>query len=347
MRVLELKAFGRLAVEEREQPRPGYGEILVDIVATGICGSDIHGYTGENGRRVPGQVMGHETVGRVAAVGDGVTMGLEVGAPVTFNPLLPCRGCEACSAGQEQHCPQRRVIGVAPDIVAAFAEQVSVPAANIVPLSEKTPILYGALIEPFAVAFHAVRRARIGEGRKVLVIGGGPIGQSVILAALKEGAAEVLVSEMDPVRRELCARLGATPIDPEEGPLSAQVQRICGVLADTTIDAVGISLTMAEALNATRFGGTICLVGMGAQELVIDAYRISTEEREIVGSFCYSDQDFRDAAAWVDQGSPLLGELISREVGLEEADKAFAGLAAGDGTAGKVLVRMDSGRRCG
>ena len=343
MRALELKDFGKLEVVDRQQPTAGPNEVLINIVATGICGSDIHGYTGENGRRHPGQVMGHESVGRIAALGPGTEdAGLTVNQPVTFNPLISCNSCEACLAGQQQHCPDRTVIGVNPALVSAFAEQLAVPVANVVPLSPETPIVYGALIEPLAVAFHAVRRARISAGQKVLVIGGGPIGQSVILAAIQEGAAQVLVSEMDPERRALCERLGATSIDPVSAPVDEQVRAAFGSLADTTVDAVGIKPTIATALTSTKFGGVVSLVGMGSPELVFDAYRVSTEEREIVGSFCYSNQDFRDAAAWVDQGSPVLAELISREVPLEDADAAFAGLAAADGTAGKVLVRLDS-----
>jgi threonine dehydrogenase-like Zn-dependent dehydrogenase len=345
MRVLELKDFGKLVVVDREGPAAGPDEVLIDVIATGICGSDVHGYTGENGRRQPGQVMGHESVGRIAALGAGTdNAGLAVGQPVTFNPLISCNNCEACDAGQQQHCPERTVIGVNPFIVSAFAEQLAVPVGNVVALSPGTPIVYGALIEPLAVAFHAVRRARIGAGQKVLVIGGGPIGQSVVLAAIQEGAAQVLVSEMDSERRALCGRLGATPLDPLTAPVEDQVRAAFGSLADTTVDAVGIKPTIATALNATKFGGVVSLVGMGSPELVFDAYRVSTEEREIVGSFCYNNQDFRDAAAWVDQGSPVLAELISREVSMEDADAAFAGLAAADGTAGKVLVRLDSTR---
>jgi threonine dehydrogenase-like Zn-dependent dehydrogenase len=343
MRALELKEFGKLEVVNRDRPSAGHNEVLINVVATGICGSDIHGYTGENGRRRPGQVMGHESVGRIAALGPGTEgAGLTVNQPVTFNPLISCNDCDACLAGQQQHCPDRTVIGVNPAIVSAFAEQLTVPIANVVPLSPETPIVYGALIEPLAVAFHAVRRARVAAGQKVLVIGGGPIGQSVILAAFQEGAAQVLVSEMDPERRALCQRLGATPIDPMIAPVDGQVRTAFGSLADTTVDAVGIKPTIATALNSTKFGGVVSLVGMGSPELVFDAYRVSTEEREIVGSFCYNNQDFRDAAAWVDQGSPVLAELISREVPMKDADAAFAGLAAADGTAGKVLVRLDS-----
>lgn len=343
MRVLELKDYNQLVIADRNEPEAGPDEVVVKIVATGICGSDIHGYTGDNGRRHLGQVMGHETVGYISSFGsEAGNADLRVGQPVTFNPLISCNHCEACTSGNQQHCPDRTIIGVNPAIVSAFAELVVVPAPNIVPLDPSIPIVYGALIEPLAVAFHAARRARIGCSQNVLVIGGGPIGQSVILAALQEGAARVLVSERDPARRALCERLGAHPLDPSTEPLPEQVRKELGSLADATVDAVGIAATIGDALNSTRYGGLISLVGMGSPQLVFNAYQVSTEEREIVGSFCYNNQDFKDAAAWVDQGSPLLAELISREVTMEEADAAFAGLAAADGTAGKVLVRLDS-----
>jgi threonine dehydrogenase-like Zn-dependent dehydrogenase len=151
MRALVLRKMGELVLEERDDPAPGDGEVLLRVVATGICGSDIHGYTGANGRRVPGQVMGHEAVGTVAALGPGSEgSGLHVGQPATFNPVVvPIEDAEAF-AGREQHSANKTVIGVAPEISAAFADYVVVPARNVVPLPEDMPIERGALVEPLA-----------------------------------------------------------------------------------------------------------------------------------------------------------------------------------------------------
>jgi threonine dehydrogenase-like Zn-dependent dehydrogenase len=259
---------------------------------------------------------------------------------VTFNPLIACGRCEACAAGQQQHCGQRRVIGVDPTIVSAFAERISVPAVNVVPLSPDIPVIFGALVEPLAVALHAVRRGDVAPDDSVLVMGGGPIGQSVILAARRAGAVRIVVSEPDPERRALCERLGAVGIDPAHGGVREQVIGIWGAAASVAIDAVGISPTMASALAATKFGATVVLVGMGAPALEIPAFGVSTEERTVVGSFCYTDDQFREAAAWVNEGGGVFAELITREVAIDAADAAFAGLAAGDGTPGKVLVRF-------
>jgi threonine dehydrogenase-like Zn-dependent dehydrogenase len=343
MQALVLKDFGLMAIEELPTAVAAQGEVLLKIAATGICGSDIHGYTGENGRRVAGQVMGHESVGTVAAVGPGVeSKKFPLGQAATFNPVLVSSEDAIAYSGREQHAPGKRVIGVAPELISSFAQYVSVPQENVVLLSETMPIVYGALIEPLAVALHAVRRSGVAPSDSLLIIGGGPIGQSVVLAARSEGITTIVVSEVDATRRSLCEQLGAEVIDPLAGPLADQVVAAFGSLADVTIDAVGISVTVNSALDATKLGGAVCLVGMGARRLDTDAYGITTEERTVIGSFTYSKKDFQDAATWVTQGAPELQYLISREVSLAEAPAAFAALAAQDGTPGKVIVRLDS-----
>ena len=341
MKALVLDDFGTMSVRERQKPVAERDQILVEIVATGICGSDIHGFTGENGRRVPGQVMGHETVGVVAECGPETGQyGFSVGDVVTFNPVVVPAEQAATFAGREQHCPDKYVIGVAHDVIAAFAQFVAVPARNVVALDKDMPIDFGALIEPLAVGVHAVRRVGVGPGSSVLVIGGGPIGQSVVLAARMEGATDIVVSEVDPGRRALCARLGAETLDPAGGPLPDRVEAILGGPAKVAIDAVGIGATVAGALESVELGGAVCLVGMGTPQFALDAYSVSTGERSLVGSFTYSAEDFRDAARFVSSAPPEVGELISRRVPLDDGPRAFTDLAAGDGTAGKVLVML-------
>lgn len=339
MKALVLNDFRDLRVEERPQPEATPGDVLVRIIATGICGSDFHGFTGENGRRVPGQIMGHETVGRVHALGEGADAGLEVGQLVTINPVIACQSCEACKHHAEQHCPNKRVMGVDPSFVSSFAEFVVVPERNVIPLAPDLRPELGALIEPLAVANHAVRRANITTDDSVLVIGGGPIGQSVILAARRLGTIAVYLSEPDERRRALCERLGATTLDPAAGPISQQLIRAHG-LATVAIDAVGLSVTMNDALDATAVNGRVVLVGMGGPDLTLSAYAISTGERNIFGSFTYSADEFKEMADWVSGNPPELQWLIDRRVPLDEAQDAFSRLASGRGITGKVLVTL-------
>ncbi len=337
MRALVLEDFGDLRVVERNRPSPAGDEMLIKTIATGICGSDVHGFTGENGRRAPGQIMGHETVGRVEALGAAVDDRLKPGDLVTINPVIACQRCPACRAGNEQHCPTKRVIGVDADLISSFAEYTVVPARNVVALDEGLRPEYGALVEPLAVAHHAVRRGRVTGDDALLVLGGGPIGQSVIIAASRLGVTTIFASEPDPRRRTLCARLGAVPLDPSAGPIDRQLADRHGAV-DVAVDAVGASATVADALASTALGGRVVLVGMSSPDVALAAYRVSVGERTIVGSYTYPAAEFVEMARFVSGGPAQLETLIDERVPLADAPNAFARLAGGTGPAGKVVV---------
>ncbi len=343
MRALVLTDFHQLDLVDVERPEPGAGEVLLRICATGICGSDFHGFTGENGRRVPGQIMGHESSGRIAALGEGVdAAALPLGAPATFNPVVvPPEQAEEYR-GREQHAPGKQVIGVAAARAASFADYVVVPARNVLLLDPAMPLHLGALIEPLAVAVHAVGLAAPSPEERALVVGGGPIGQSVVLALQRAGLTAIAVSEPDPRRRELLASLGASALDPAAGPMADQLAEVLGGPADLAVDAVGVTPTLADGLTATRLGARIVLVGMGSPRLELAAFAVSTEERTIHGSFTYTAQDFADATAWIGEHAEQAAALVSEVVPPEQAHDAFTALAAGKGPAGKILVRFDA-----
>jgi threonine dehydrogenase-like Zn-dependent dehydrogenase len=337
MRALVLRDYYDIAVEERPDPVAGPGQVVVDVIATGICGSDFHGYSGENGRRHPGQIMGHETVGRVRELATDVA-GLTVGELVTVNPVMSCHACPACLSGQEHWCSRRVVLGVAPEIPAAFADRVMVPAANIVPLPDAMPEELGALVEPMAVGYHAVRRGQPVADDRVLVIGGGPIGQACLLAAQRLGVQSLALSDISASRRDLCARLGAEVVDPSAGDLREAVADRLGGPATLVVDAVGVSPTVADALAASSLGSRIVLVGMGSPRLELSAYALSTAERALIGSFTYSAAEFVQTADWVGTVPEGIQALIDGRVGWEGAPQSFDDLARGRSTASKILV---------
>lgn len=337
MRALVLHGDYDIRVEDRPDPDPGASQAVVEVIATGICGSDFHGYSGENGRRHPGQIMGHETVGRIKELGSAVT-GLEVGRLVTINPMMVCRTCEACRAGRDQWCRQRVVLGVAPEIPAAFADLVAVPAANIVPLPDDMPAELGALVEPLAVGHHAVRRGAATVGDRVLVIGGGPIGQACLLAVRRTGIDAVAVSDLSPSRRALCARLGARVIDPTSADLAAAAGEALGGPPTLVLDAVGVSRTLDDACTVSALGARIVLVGMGAPRVELPAYAVSTEERTVIGSFTYNAEEFAATAEWVGTVPDGIEALIDGRVGWDEAPQSFDDLARGRSTASKIMV---------
>jgi len=334
MKALVFDGPWEMEVRDRNARTPDSGEVQVRIEATGICGSDIHGYTGTTGRRHKGQVMGHETVGRISALGSGVK-GMSEGDLVTINPVMSCGVCSNCRQGSEQSCSVLRVIGVVPDLDAAFAEFITVPQQNIVHLPHLQKSYLGALIEPLAVGFHAARIANIDAGSDVLIIGGGPIGQAAALAARRLGAGRVIVSELSQKRIELLSSLGMTCVHP------ANVEVELADLSATpsvVIDAVGNSETMAIGLTLSSTRARVVLVGMAEPSLTIPAYRVSVDERIIMGSFCYSYSDFRETADWVSSHEEEVSPLIDCTIPLEQGPQIFSDLGHQAIDAHKILL---------
>lgn len=340
MRALVFDGPWELTVADRPDPQPAPGEALLRIIATGICGSDIHGFTGQNGRRHPEQVMGHETAAQVVAINPGdrqLPSDLVEGTVVTINPVLGCGACAVCLRGQPQRCANRRVIGVDPQISAAMAEYMTAPLSNIVSLAEGLIPELGALVEPLSVGWHAVCRGAVGADDRVLIQGAGPIGQAAALGARRAGAARIVVSEPDHRRRAVIAEMGFGVIDPTTVPAGKSLAGIQEPF-DVVIDGVGTSQTMETALISSALGARIVLVGMHTPHLELPAYAISTAERTILGSFCYQPDEFAATAAWVGERGNALLPLVEGRVDLDGAAEAFRTLADGSKAASKVLI---------
>lgn len=335
MRALGFNGPWDLTIADRPDPVFGESEVLIEIIATGICGSDVHGYSGETGRRTAGQIMGHETVGRVRDSGSAVTQ-LPAGTLVTVNPIRSCGHCEACLDGENQVCSELKVIGVAPHLDGTFAELIVVPEHNVVTVNPNIPVLHGALIEPLAVGYHAVVQGDLRSTDRLLVIGGGPIGQAVLLGARRAGVTSILVSEPSPERRELLEKLGFATTSPQN--LGLAITDVLGDKATAVIDAVGIDSSMSDALTHSTGRARIVLVGMGANRMSLDPYAISVAERRISGSYCYSDAHFRSTAEWVGEGHPELDLLIEKTLPLEDGPTAFRTIADGSVPSNKVML---------
>lgn len=326
MRVLVYDGPHKFHVEERPLPEPGPGEVRLRVAYVGICGSDLHGYTGESGRRVPGMVMGHEASGWVEAVGQGVTTSA-IGQAVTFNPTVSCDG--SCGHSVDNHCTRLRVIGVTPDYQGAFADGIVVPADRVVSL-DGLDMESGAAVEPMAVALQAVRRAGVRPGDSVLIIGGGMIGQCIAQAARLEGAGLITVSEGIEFRRTLAKAAGFDAVTPEDAVELLPVNR--------AFDAVGVTATASLAIRSLVKGGTACFVGLGRPEVSIPLFDVVVPERTIVGTFAYTHAVFRQtlehlAARCLDL-SPLLGSIES----FNGIAAAFEDLANGQREEVKIML---------
>jgi threonine dehydrogenase-like Zn-dependent dehydrogenase len=335
MRALMFHGAKDLRVEELPDPVPGPDEVLIQVRSAGICGSDVHGYSGETGRRVPGMVMGHEAAGVVAAAGAQVR-GLRSGDAVTFNPVLDCGTCEMCRAGRHSLCSTRRVIGVTPDAVGAFAEWICVREANVLRLPHQLDTVHGALVEPMAVGVHAVALAGVRQGDRVLVFGAGAIGLTCAVAARLAGAGEIMAVDLIPERRALAERLGFPASEGVDAEALHQGGRPLGV--DVVVDAVGVSATLRDGLGALRAGGTLLVVGLGQPQVSIGLYDVVVPEKRVLGSFAYDRDDFERAIDVVADTSSGLSAIVDHIVPLEAAPATFLDLAEGRETAAKVLV---------
>ncbi len=326
------------SIEEVPDPVPGEGELLVQMVVSGICGSDTHGYSGDTGRRFPGQVMGHEASGRVLDP-NGVP-GWAVGDRVTFNPVLGCRECAECTSGQPNLCANRRVIGVNAPYTGAFAEQMTLPGWSAVHLPDSVTADGGAVVEPLAVGIHAVGQAEVSKGDHVAVLGAGMIGLVCAWAAQRAGAAEVFVTDFRHPNLDVARSFGATPVDARSSLIDAVEAKTARRTVDRVIDAVGVTETVGVALSCARRGGTISIVGMGSPSVELSAFALTVEERTLRGSFCYSPADFCGAVNAIADGHFNPNMVIDRHISLGQLPASMVALATGTASSVKTLVQL-------
>src|SRR3984957_5395564 len=245
MKALLLSSYRHLEIAELPAPVPGQGEILVCVAACGICGSDVHGYDGSSGRRVPPIGMGHEAAGTVAALGAGVKQ-FSPGDRVTFDSTVSCGACEYCLQGEINLCDYRKVLGVSCGDyrrAGAFAEFIVVPEHICYRLPENLSFAEAAMLEAVSVALHAVSLSPIAPGQTALVVGSGMIGLLTLQALRVAGCARVFVTDIDTSRLSLAPDLGASAVLLATGAeLRSQVLDLtAGRGVDLAIEAVGIS----------------------------------------------------------------------------------------------------------
>ena len=325
-----------MPLEERPDPVAGPGDVVVAIRASGICGSDVHGFIGATGRRRVGVVMGHEATGEIVEVGRDVTAA-RVGDRVVLRSILPCGVCDRCRHGQPNICLDRRGLGMHLD--GAYAERVVVPEALVVPLPETLGFEEGSLVEPLAVAMHAVSITPFEPRDDVVIVGAGPIGLLTLLAARLRGAGRLIVTDRDPHRLEVARRLGAdVAINVSEAdPVTAVLNATDGRGADAVFEAVGIGPTVAQSLAVARPGGQVTWVGNSAPEVPLAMQELVTRELTVRGAYGSVDE-FEFAVDALASGRIEPASLIERVAPLDEGEELFRELAAGSLAAVKVVL---------
>ena len=329
MRTVELTAPHRLELTERDDPRPGPGEVRIAVHSVGICGTDLDFYRGRRPTVYP-FVLGHECSGRIDMVGSGVT-GLRIGSRVTVRPNFGCGTCELCKEGRDNICPNSRGLGVTID--GCLAEYIIAPADYVWPLPEGMSLETGSLIEPVAVAERAVRRAGDIAGRRVVVIGSGPIGLFALQIAKANGG-EVTVIDPVPERLERAKDLGAEGVYPPSAVSAADDAR--GF--DAVIETAGVAETVPLAIDLLRPGGRVVLTGIPMEAAPLATRFVVWRELELVGSFTYTKEDFERASDRIRDNDIEGVGLITHRFDLKRASDGFA--VAADRGGLKVIIKV-------
>lgn len=315
-------------LEIQDSPIPSFGkdEVLIRVKACGICGSDVHGYDGSSGRRIPPLIMGHEAAGLIEECGSEVS-GFSKGDRVTFDSTVYCGKCSYCKKGQVNLCDNRMVLGVSCEDYrrhGAFAEFVTVPSHIIYKLPDTFPFEHAAMIEAVSVAVHAVGRISFDSGDKSLVVGAGMIGLLLIQAIRSAGCSEIIAVDMDNDRLNLAKKLGATQVinSQEVDALSFILNETEGQGVDKSFEVVGATPTVQLSIHAVRKGGSVVMVGNLAPEVELPLQSVVTREISLFGT-CASAGEYPKCIELMADGSIQVDPLISAKVALEEGPEWF------------------------
>lgn len=342
MKALVLTQYNQLEYQDVADPGIGARDVLIEVKACGICGSDVHGMDGSSGRRLPPIIMGHEASGVVAQTGAEVAK-WQVGDRVTFDSMISCGQCYFCRRGQINLCDHRRVLGVSCRefrCEGAFAQYVAVPENIVYRLPDALSFEQAALVEPLSVAVHAVQRVPVHLNDTAVVVGAGMIGLLIVQAVRAAGCGRIIAVDVQPARLETACRLGA-----DEGLSSRETDVVAEILeqtggrgADVVFEAVGFPATMEVAIASVCKGGAVGLVGNLTPKVELLLQAVVTRELTLFGS-CASSGEYPACLEMIARGTIDVDAVTSAVAPLAEGAAWFRRLYDGKDGLMKVILR--------
>ena len=341
MKALVLEDYKKLAITDSPIPELAANEVLIRVKSCGICGSDVHGFDGSSGRRIPPVIMGHEASGVVDSVGSAVTR-FAPGERVTFDSMISCGNCRFCRRGAPNLCDERRVLGVSCEDYrrnGAFAEFVAVPEHIVYKIPDNLPFDEAALVEPVSVAVHAVNRTPVQLGDTAVVIGAGMIGLLTVQALRTAGCGRIIAVDLEDDRLGLARELGAddTLNSRQEDIPAAVIKMTNGLGADIAVEAVGADATVRMAVHSVRKGGAVTLIGNITPDVKFPLQSVVTREVSVLGS-CASSNDYPACLELMGRGKIRVTPIISATVPLERGAEMFDRLYAKEPNLTKVIL---------
>ncbi len=341
MKALLLEEYKQLKVQDVPEPEIAPKEVLIRVKSCGICGSDVHGFDGSSGRRIPPVIMGHEASGVVARTGAQVS-GFKEGDRVTFDSMISCERCYFCRQGQPNLCDNRRVLGVSCTEYrrhGAFAEFVAVPDHIVVKIPDNLSFDEAAMVEPVSVAVHAVNITPVKLGDTAVVVGAGMIGLLTLQALRTAGCGRIVSVDLEDDRLALAKKLGADQtINSRLADVPALIREMTGGRgADVVMEAVGAEATVQMAIDCVRKGGIVTLIGNITAKVSFPLQSVVTREVSVLGS-CASSNDYPACLELMGRKAIRVAEMISATVPLERGPEMFDRLYNREANLTKVII---------
>lgn len=338
MRAAILKSTGRIELGQAKEPQPQAGELKIRISQTGICGSEIHAFKGTHPFRIPPVILGHEASGEVVEVGPGVD-GWKPGDRVTVIPQVGCGTCHYCQIGQENLCNQKTVLGTQ-RWPGSFGEYITVPAEKVLKLPDHIDDELGVLVEPLAVAVHAIRVAGPKLGDTAVICGAGTIGLTILMAALEAGIQQVIVTDVLDFNLEVAEALGATAVVNvrNQSVVDAARDLTGGLGVDIAWVTAGVGSALTEGVRSTRKQGKVVAVALFDEPVSVEMFDFVGTERILVGSQMYVPQDFPHAMRILSKRLDAARKLITHRMPIAKVQEAFTIAADHPENSIKVLL---------
>jgi len=349
MKALRWHGLKDLRLENIDEPVAAPGKVKIKVEWCGICGSDLHEYTAGpifipegaphplTGDKAP-VVMGHEFSGQVVEVGEGVTR-VKAGDRVVVEPIYACGECDVCKQGYYNLCPSMGFLGLAGG-GGGFSEYVAADEVMVHKIPDSVSYEQGALVEPSAVALHAVRQSKLKVGDKAVVFGAGPIGLLVIEALKASGAAEIYAVELSEERKQKATELGAIVIDPKQYDVVEEIHKRTNGGADVAYEITGVGPVLTQALNSTKVGGELMIVSIWEKEAPLMPNHIVMKERSVKGIIGYRNV-FPAVISLMAKGFFSAEKLVTKRISLDQVvDEGFEALLKEKNHV-KILVKAE------
>lgn len=335
-----MTAPGQIEYFDVERPVPNDNEVIMQTKRIGVCGSDIHVYHGLHPYTGYPVVQGHEVGGIVAAVGKNVTK-VRGGDKMTFMPQVTCGACYPCTHGMYHICESLKVMGF--QTGGAAQEFFALPEWNVIKLPDTLSLDQAAMIEPVSVAVHALARGGGAEGKRVIVLGAGPIGNLTAQVAKASGAAAVMITDISPYKLDMARECGIElTVNTAHENLGDAIARHFGPdKADLILECVGVEATMTDAIQYARKGSTIVVVGVFGKKPQIDLGLVQDRELSLVGTLMYQEADYERAVELAASGQLALEKMITHRFPFDRYLDAYHAIEESGGNYLKVMIDLD------